>query len=158
MVRPWTLDDLEPFHSVLGDPRVVWWDEQAGSIEHSRTELERVLRRSRDDHPGLGWSAVLDRATAEVVANIAVETPAIETPGLELGWHVAVAHQGRGVATEAARGAALYARESLAARRLVALIEPENAASRRVAEKLGMTVEATVIYLGGPSLLYVAEV
>lgn len=118
--------------------------------------LARVVSRSLEDGPGLGWSAALDRRSGEAVANVVVRTPAVETGGLELGWHVALAHQGRGVATELARGAVAHARE-LGADRVVALIVARNEPSRRVAEKLGMTVEGTVEYGGEPHLLYAAS-
>lgn len=155
--RPWAEDDVAALHPILGDPRVVWWDADAGPLEHSRDVLVRVVARTRDDGPGLGWSAVVDRASGEVVANVVVRTPAVDTAGLEVGWHVAVAAQGRGVATEIGRGAIAYARETLGVDRVVALIAPHNGPSRRVAEKLGLAVETTVTYADEPHLLYVSD-
>lgn len=157
-VRPWTLDDVDALHPILGDPRVVWWDEDAGPIERSREVLQRVVTASSDDGPGRGWSAVVDRGTGEVVANVVIRTPAVDTPGVELGWHVAVDHQGRGVATEVGRGAVTYARDVLEQTRVVALIVERNTASRTVAERLGMSVADTVPYGGEPHLLYAADV
>jgi len=47
---------------------------------------------------------------------------------------------GQELATEAAMASRDYAFERLGVERLVASIHPENTASRRVAEKIGMTL------------------
>lgn len=60
------------------------------------------------------------------------------TPRLEVGYHVVSAAQGRGYATEAATACRDYARDVIGSPELVAIIHPENKASERVAQKLGM--------------------
>ncbi len=57
---------------------------------------------------------------------------------LEVGYHVTLAAHGQGYATEAAEACRDFARDELNVERLVAIIHPDNAASRRVAEKIGM--------------------
>jgi len=60
---------------------------------------------------------------------------------LEVGYHVRAALQGGGLATEAAAACRDYARDVLGVSRLIAIIDPRNRPSQRVAEKLGMVVE-----------------
>ena len=60
---------------------------------------------------------------------------------LEVGYHVRAALQGRGLATEAAAACRDYARDVLGVSRLIAIIDPRNRPSQRVAEKLGLVVE-----------------
>lgn len=57
---------------------------------------------------------------------------------LEIGYHMRAQVQGRGYATEAAAACRDFAREELKIKKLVAIIHPDNIASRRVAEKVGM--------------------
>ena len=57
---------------------------------------------------------------------------------LEVGYHFRADVQGRGYATEAAGACKNFARDELHVPLLVAIIHPENASSRRVAEKIGM--------------------
>lgn len=57
---------------------------------------------------------------------------------LEVGYHMRADVHGRGYATEAAKACRDLAQTVLRVRRLVAIIHPDNAASRRVAEKIGM--------------------
>ena len=63
----------------------------------------------------------------------------------------------KGYATEAARALMDYAFGRAGLRRVVALIDPENAASERVAAKLNMRYERDVLRPGGKTLrLYAA--
>jgi RimJ/RimL family protein N-acetyltransferase len=60
---------------------------------------------------------------------------------IEVGYHVRTALQGRGLATEAAAACHDYARDVLKVDRLIAIIDPRNRPSQRVAEKLGLVAE-----------------
>ena len=68
-------------------------------------------------------------------------SPADRAARLPLGYHVRTAWQGRGLATEAAAACREHARDVLGLKRLIAIIDPRNRPSQRVAEKLGMAVE-----------------
>ena len=59
-------------------------------------------------------------------------------PGLEVGWLLARGAWGHGYATEAARASIEWAWSELGAEQLISIIAPENVASVRVAERLGM--------------------
>lgn len=63
---------------------------------------------------------------------------------IELGYLFLRKFWGRGLATEAARACRDYCFEHLGHTRLLSLIDPGNLASRRVAEKVGMSLEKSV--------------
>ncbi len=67
---------------------------------------------------------------------------------LELGWRLRRDAWGQGYATEAATAVRDHAVGALGMRDLVSIIHPENERSRRVAGKLGMTVETEVFNPG----------
>ena len=73
---------------------------------------------------------------------------------VELAWHVRKSHWNRGLGTEAAREAQRRAHEEYGLERLVAIIHPDNLPSRRVAEKLGMAEERTLVHDGQPTVVY----
>ena len=75
-------------------------------------------------------------------------------PELELGWRVFREHQGRGYATEAARGIRTHAYEALGAKTLVSYIDPDNVPSKRVAERLGAHHDGTITLRGRPAEVY----
>lgn len=59
----------------------------------------------------------------------------------DLGYALLPQYCGQGYASEAARAVILHARETLEFKRLTAIIHPDNAASIKLIEKLGMRFE-----------------
>ena len=79
-------------------------------------------------------------------------TPSIE--GLpEMGWLLASDVGGQGYAQEAAAAALAWIDEALAPPQIVAIIDPGNAPSIRLAEKLGFSQKETARYRSEPILL-----
>src|SRR5262249_6047852 len=76
---------------------------------------------------------------------------------LEVGYHLLPEFHGLGLATEAAMACRELAR-SRGITRLIAIIDPENRASQRVAEKIGLFAERdTTNDLGRPIRVYAAR-
>lgn len=65
-------------------------------------------------------------------------------PEVELGWTLLPEVWNRGLATEAARAALEYGFETIGFSQVISAVLPDNAASRRIADKLGMTLDGTV--------------
>jgi RimJ/RimL family protein N-acetyltransferase len=64
-----------------------------------------------------------------------------DAPDPEIGWWLARRWWGQGLATEAARTALRHAFESTGLERIISIARPENTASRRIIEKLGLTLK-----------------
>jgi len=132
----WTSDDAAAFHAIWGDPRVIWWG-AAPDVDASRAALDRIAVRCAGD-PAVGWFAMIERATGAICGNACLQPAPIPAGEIELGWHVAAAHQGRGLATEAARALVAHA-AAHGVPRLIAEIVPFNWSSLAIARKLGMS-------------------
>jgi RimJ/RimL family protein N-acetyltransferase len=78
-------------------------------------------------------------------------------PEIELGYRLAREFWGAGLATDAARTAPDHAFQILGLRRLIALIDPENLASIRVAEKVHLRFEKEVGFRGRSPRLYAVD-
>jgi RimJ/RimL family protein N-acetyltransferase/protein tyrosine phosphatase (PTP) superfamily phosphohydrolase (DUF442 family) len=65
-------------------------------------------------------------------------------PDVDIGFALASAHRGEGYAFEAAAATLRYARETLRLPRVVAIVMPENTASTRLLERLGLRYERTI--------------
>ena len=65
---------------------------------------------------------------------------------MELGYRFSKNHWGKGYATEAAIACLDYAFSTLGAKKLISIIEPNNIASLKVAEKAGLQLEKTTVY------------
>jgi RimJ/RimL family protein N-acetyltransferase len=102
---------------------------------------------------GHGYYAIEEKATGEFIGRAGF-TSQPGWPGFELGWTIAPERQGRGYATEAARMLLRYAFDVLDQKHVISLIHPDNAPSRRVAEKLGEKVEGETVLFETSFLIY----
>jgi ribosomal-protein-alanine N-acetyltransferase len=91
---------------------------------------------------GFGLWAVEVPDQIPFIGFVGLAIPSFEapfTPCVEVGWRLGVEHWKRGYATEAARAALAFGFGPLGLREIVSFTVPENARSRRVMERLGMT-------------------
>ncbi len=133
--------DLDACMNIYGDPVAMRFFRQV----YSRDEvLEVFIRRNiqRYANVGYGQFAVELKPTSEVAG---LAGPTLQDgPGgekmIEVGYHFNPSFWGHGYATEAARAAMEYCFDKLGAAFIVSFIDPENLASRRVAQRNGLKV------------------
>jgi RimJ/RimL family protein N-acetyltransferase len=89
---------------------------------------------------GYGYFWLTETASGQPVGRVGVTRPD-HWPEAELAWTIYPAHQGQGFATEAARLARDWAARERGLGPLMSVIHQDNAASIRVAEKLGARLE-----------------
>ena len=88
------------------------------------------------EHLGFGPFAVTERGGDEAVALVGPKRPEGWPEG-EIAWIAFPGAEGRGIAAEAARASLAHARRALGWRTAVSYIEPANARSVALAERLG---------------------
>lgn len=159
VLRPFTEADTEPFAAINADPEVMRYIGKGTpqTLEQTREAVDRMVRQW--DEQGWGILAVDLAETGELIGFAALAVPRFLPeilPVVEVGWRIGRSHWGKGYAPEAAREAIRFAFEDLDMDRLVSCIHSENAASVRVAEKLGMTLERETVVpkLGVPCSVY----
>lgn len=123
---------------------------------YSREEVDEWIGRQIGRYAmGAGLLGVVLRDSGTLIGDCGLvwqEVEGVQEP--EIGYHVHREHQGRGYATEAARAVRDYAFGTLACDHVISMIRPENLASRRVAEKNGLTVDRTVFWRGYDHCVY----
>ena len=102
---------------------------------------------------GYGYFALEEKESGQFIGRAGFTNP-IGWPGFELGWTIAPSHQRRGLAFEAAQRLLRFAFDDLDREHVISLIHPDNTPSRRVAEKLGQSVEGETVVLDMPVLIY----
>ena len=102
---------------------------------------------------GYGQWAVVETASGRLLGRAGLWNPE-GWPELEVGWTLARSAWGNGYATEAGRAAIDWGRSELGLTRIASVINPENARSIAVAERLGMTFDRTADLGGEPVSVY----
>ncbi|MCB1043122.1 MAG: GNAT family N-acetyltransferase [Acidobacteria bacterium] len=142
VMRRWVPDDLVPFAAINADPEVMRYYPSPLTRDQTKDLMDRM--QSHFERHGFGLWALETQMDHAFVGFTGLMVPRFEahfTPCVEIGWRVARAHWGRGLATEAALAAAEYGFQTLALKEILAFTTPANTASRRVMEKIGMTYE-----------------
>lgn len=129
------MDDVHEV--VLGDPEVTW-DGRARSPEEARTALEAKIRHVHEN--GFGMMAAIDRANGEFLGYAGLQRFEDDRQ-IELGYYFGRRAWGRGIATEVARAFMEHAFGALQLEEVVAVVRPDNHASKRVLEKAGLRYE-----------------
>ena len=151
VLRERTLDDLELCVAMDDDPEV-----RRFIVLPMQGDMHRAFIRGRmmhryPEHLGY-WSVLADGKFAGWILLIPRE---LEGPEIEIGWRFVAEARGKGYATEAAAAVLRHALTTAGLTDVIADIDPENAASRRVAEKLGMRQVKTWLDAGRPTMRYV---
>jgi RimJ/RimL family protein N-acetyltransferase len=147
-LRRWLPDDATELAVIDADPEVTRY------LNPPVTPATRFGERCMEhwEKHGFGFFAVESREEAgRFIGFVGIGHPTFlsELAGRpELGWRLARDSWGRGLATEAAVAVREDAFARLGLEELISIIHPENAASRRVATKVGMTIEGTVHHPG----------
>jgi [ribosomal protein S5]-alanine N-acetyltransferase len=154
LLRPMRADDMDGLLGVFGDPKVM---DSFDSAPFDRAQMQRWVQRNLDhrDRYGYGLFTIVLTATGRIIGDCGLEHMEIEgAPAVELGYDIRSDHWGQGLATEAAGAVRDYAFNTLGIPRLISLIRQGNAASRRVAEKIGMALHMETEQGGHPYWVY----
>ena len=135
--REMTPQDIDLMAGLLGDPDVMTYY----PAPKTREEAAKWIAWNEANYAKYGYGLwIVETHDGEFLGDCGLTWQKTngESAELEVGYHVRTDRQGAGYATEAAAACRDFARDTLKSPRLVAIIHPENTASRRVAEKLGM--------------------
>jgi RimJ/RimL family protein N-acetyltransferase len=142
ILRAWKDCDLAPFAAMNADPAVREFF--PGLLTKDESDASARRAQSKIEQRGFGMFAAELRATGEFIGFIGLDPmdfviPGVPQPAVEIGWRLARAHWGKGLATEGARAVVQFAFGTLHLEEVVAITVPANIRSRRVMEKIGMT-------------------
>ncbi len=160
-IRPFVEGDASAMAEVLCDAAVMRFSDNGplDSGQVSNWVGEQIAAYSLS--PGFGRSAICVAAAAQAIGYIGVTQAEGRTGAreAELGFRLARRSWGRGYATEAAQAVLEAAFASGRIDRLFGIVEPDNRASVRVLQKLGMSYARPITFVGydRPDHLYVLD-
>jgi RimJ/RimL family protein N-acetyltransferase len=139
-------DDLDDMAALLGDADVMRHYPRPKTRDEARSWIS--WNQDLYQREGFGLWVIRLRATGEFAGDCGLTLQEVEGT-VEVGYHVRADLQGLGYATEAAAACRDHARQVLGLRRLIAIIDPDNKPSQRVAEKIGLRFERDATYRSG---------
>ena len=143
-LRLMTRDDIDGMLAIFADPRVM---ASFGVPPFDRTRMERWVNGNlaHQERYGYGNFAVVHKADQCLVGDCGLEHMEVDGRNeVEIGYDFRSDYWCRGLATEAASAVRDFAFGHMELERVISLIRPENIASRRVAEKVGMVKEREI--------------
>jgi RimJ/RimL family protein N-acetyltransferase len=147
--------DAVELHELFADPRTHTIG--AGPFTAFAQTTRWIANRAaaQRDH-GLCWYALRRTDTGRLIGNCGLLAGRTGHAEPEIGCLIAEGHRGLGYAAEAV-AAVLRQRRAVGLRRVWASIRPRNAASRRVAESAGMSLDHVEADERGDLLFYVID-
>lgn len=151
-------EDLDRLFALYRDPDIRrYFPDGTLTYEETKEELEWFLN-GHPKHHELGLWATIHKESGQLIGRCGLLPWTIEGQyEVEVAYMIAKEYWGQGLGPEAAGAILQYGFGQLGLSRLICMIDPANHASRRVAEKIGMTLEKEMDGFEGdgiPFLIY----
>jgi RimJ/RimL family protein N-acetyltransferase len=160
LLEPLDLSRLEDFVALTADPDTMRYWAPGGPYRRdvAKRNFAASLARVREHGFGRRWIVAKENGAGlgfTDTKHFGQSCDDVSPDEVEIGWMLTPAAWGQGYATEAGSAVRDEAFERLKLESLVAVHHPDNTASRRVMEKLGMAFEHAVVARNGwPFRLY----
>ncbi len=152
-LRKFAEADLDDYARMSADPEMMRYIGAGVVLKRPEAWRSLAMLLGHWQLRGYGMWAVEEKATGAFIGRLGLHFPE-GWPGIEVGWLIDRSRWGQGLATEGGRAAMAFAFERLGLARLCSLIHPQNVASIRVAEKLGMSPERPIQIFGVDVVMY----
>ena len=137
-VRP---DDAADLFAVHSDPAVMrYWGYPAWTDMRQAHDKIAQIAQQRATLPLMVW-AIADAASDRLIGSTALFSINTDQGRAEIGYSLARAWHGQGLASEALQAVFSHAFQTVALRRIEADVDPRNGPSRRLLERFGFVEE-----------------
>ncbi|ARV59456.1 GNAT family N-acetyltransferase [Nostocales cyanobacterium HT-58-2] len=153
ILRGFREEDLDAYAKMHSDPEVTHYIGEGKTLSRSESWRNMAMIVGHWQLRGYGLWAVEERCSGEMIGRIGCWQPE-GWPEFEIGWMLQRAYWGRGFATEGAKAAMDYAFDELQQSYVISVIRPENAASIRVAQKIGEKLQGKTELFGSEAVIY----
>lgn len=137
LLRAWSRRDLKAHAEMCADPLAMQYIGSGTTLDSAQSWREIAMHIGHWMLRGYGQWALERKEDGVWLGQAGLWNPP-GWPGLEVGWRLTRQVWGEGYATEAGQAAIEWAWRTIDTKELISVIQPDNAASARVAEKLGM--------------------
>jgi len=157
ILREFTDADLDAYYLLGTDPDIIRYTHLKFRDKEHALEILRTNPLHDYQTHGFGRNAVVLKTSGQVIGFSGLKyLPELQQ--VEIGYRLLPAYWGQGLATEAGRPLIRAGFERLKLPCIIGLVDPENGASVRVLQKLGMKYVDEVEYMGYRAARYAVEV
>lgn len=148
IIRPFEMQDVEEVHQMLSDEEVMrYLPDEIKSSEETRSILDWLIecyRKNTPEHIVKLTLAVVLKENHRLIGWCGLGPVEFSPQEIEIYYGFSKDCWNRGIATEAAKAVLDFGFKTIKVDRIVALARPENVASARVIEKIGLVYEKTI--------------
>ncbi|MGE7946683.1 GNAT family N-acetyltransferase [Lysinibacillus sp. NPDC093688] len=147
IIRPYALTDLDDLYAVVSEPdfyqfipedvpsrddiqRIIEWSIRCNE-KNTLTEIHKLNL------------AIVDKKRQTLIGYCGLGPDDVKETEVELYYGISKAYRGQGIAYEAAQALLKYAFNKIGLLKVIAVVHPENVASLRIVDKLGMNYDYT---------------
>ncbi|WP_232435733.1 GNAT family N-acetyltransferase [Rivularia sp. PCC 7116] len=139
IIREFQVLDIEALAEILAKPEVMQFSSPTGALSHKQTMVKLQSFLDSYQKYGYGKYALIHRQSGRLIGYCGIAVEKIEGKlETELGYRLDSEFWAQGLATEAAKACLKYGFDKLNLDYVLGIVEPENKASIRVLEKVGM--------------------
>jgi len=148
--------DVDDLHAILKNPEVLRYFPPTDSPSLEKVKKLVESQQVHWDEHGYGWWALADHGSDALIGWCGLNYLP-DTDEVELKYLLAENYWGKGIATDASLLSLEKWISDTEIEEIVGLVHPENIASQRVLEKVGMLFIEKAQYFGMEVLRYVIE-
>ena len=153
ILRPFREEDVDLLAELMANTDFMRFSLGVFSRDQTSVFLEKLMDWERRRLPS--QFAVIHRGSNRLIGYCGFFHQQVDgRDEIEIGYRLHPDYWNRGIATEAARKVRDHALGDLKLPRVISLIHPDNVASCRVAEKIGMLFERQTVFKGFPTLVF----
>jgi RimJ/RimL family protein N-acetyltransferase len=156
VLRAFREEDIAQLHQILLNPNVLRYFPASPPPSFEKVQKLVEMQQAHWEEHDYGWWGVALRDTDQLIGWCGINFLP-ETDEVELKYLLAQEFWGRGLATETSIASLMYAVTNTDLDSIIGLVHPENIASLRVLEKVGMSFLDRKQYFGMECLRYIIQ-
>jgi RimJ/RimL family protein N-acetyltransferase len=153
VLRSFQEGDVEALYKILQNPEVLRYFPASGSPSLEKVQKLVESQQTHWEKHGYGWWALAEGGVDALIGWCGLNYLP-DTDEVELKYLLSEEYWGRGIATEASRLSLEKWIATTEIEEVIGLVHPQNIASQRVLEKVGMTFANRAPYFGMDLLRY----
>ncbi|MDU1411865.1 MAG: GNAT family N-acetyltransferase [Clostridium sp.] len=146
IIKPYCIDDIDDLYKIYSDEKVVQYIPE-GVMSYKWVKdliiwmVEYCYEKNTPENIIKFGVSIMDKKSNRVIGWCGLGSVDCNPDDVEIFYGLSSEYWGRGLATEAANAMLNYGFNTIGIKRIVALVKPDNIASKKVIDKIGMNFE-----------------